>query len=105
MLLLLVWLVTVLCAVDAPPAHALSSLRRALYTAFPPVAQGILMVYDITNRHSFKSLDNWIKQIEQVRCEHTTTKWPYTLCCTVASLTTKRILCVRSPLPPSLAVW
>ena len=104
MLLLLVRLVTVVCAVDVPPAHALSSLRRALYTTFPPVAQGILMVYDITNRHSFKSLDNWIKQIEQVRSEHTTTKWPYTLLYSrVAYNETHSVWTL--PTPPSLAVW
>mmetsp|Transcript_16528 Transcript_16528/g.28893 ORF Transcript_16528/g.28893 Transcript_16528/m.28893 type:complete len:205 (+) Transcript_16528:414-1028(+) len=38
---------------------------KTITTSYFRGAQGILMVYDITNRHSFKSLDNWIKQIEQ----------------------------------------
>lgn len=33
--------------------------------------QGILLVYDITNRWSFDGIDRWIKEIDEVRTAKT----------------------------------
>lgn len=32
-------------------------------------AQGVLLVYDITNKWSFDGLDRWLKEVEEVRME------------------------------------
>lgn len=54
------------------PSHA-SVLEPSLSShlsrtpAFLPSAQGIMLVYDITNEKSFDNIRNWIRNIEEVR--------------------------------------
>ena len=37
---------------------------RALSTQYVKKCDGILLVYSICDRNSFKKIDNWIKEIE-----------------------------------------
>ena len=39
---------------------------RTITTSYFRGAQGILLVYDVTDRRSFESIRNWISQIQQV---------------------------------------
>ena len=32
------------------------------------VLQGIVLVYDVTNKESFQMIDYWMKSIDNVRC-------------------------------------
>lgn len=34
-------------------------------------SQGVILVYDITNRWSFDGIDRWIKEIDEVKHSHT----------------------------------
>lgn len=43
------------------PAHSFSRTHPS------PLAQGIMLVYDITNEKSFDNIRNWIRNIEEVR--------------------------------------
>lgn len=38
---------------------------RTITTSYFRGAQGILLVYDVTDRHTFESLRNWVSQIQQ----------------------------------------
>jgi len=40
---------------------------RTITTSYFRGAQGILLVYDVTDRGSFNSIRNWVGQIQQVR--------------------------------------
>ena len=33
-------------------------------------AQGILLVYDITNKWSFEGINRWLKEVDQVKMKH-----------------------------------
>ena len=35
-------------------------------------AQGILLVYDITNKWSFEGINRWLKEVDQVKMIHNT---------------------------------
>ena len=39
---------------------------RTITTSYFRGAQGVLLVYDVSNRHSFHSVQNWLKQNLQV---------------------------------------
>lgn len=58
--------------VGAPAAHLAGSSRQRELAACPeplclsPPAQGIMLVYDITNEKSFDNIRNWIRNIEEV---------------------------------------
>ena len=38
---------------------------QTITTSYYKGAMGVLMVYDCTNRHSFQSISNWLKQINE----------------------------------------
>lgn len=40
---------------------------RTITTSYFRGAQGILLVYDVTDKKSFNSIRNWVAQIQQVR--------------------------------------
>jgi GTPase SAR1 family protein len=40
---------------------------RTITTSYFRGAQGILLVYDVTDRNSFTSIRNWVAQIQMVR--------------------------------------
>ncbi|KAK6476146.1 ras-related protein Rab-40C [Huso huso] len=43
-----------------------------IFRSYSRGAQGILLVYDITNRWSFDGIDRWIREIDEVRrCKET----------------------------------
>ncbi len=45
------------------------SAHEVLFRKFPPLfspRQGVILVYDITNRWSFDGIDRWIKEIDEV---------------------------------------
>lgn len=46
------------------PSENLQLLER---TSLSPSAQGIMLVYDITNEKSFDNIRNWIRNIEEVK--------------------------------------
>lgn len=37
-------------------------------------SQGVILVYDITNRWSFDGIDRWIKEIDEVKSDHSDPK-------------------------------
>mmetsp|Transcript_48867 Transcript_48867/g.117395 ORF Transcript_48867/g.117395 Transcript_48867/m.117395 type:complete len:216 (+) Transcript_48867:188-835(+) len=43
---------------------------RTITTSYFRGAQGILLVYDITDRHSFENIGNWVRQIQQYGDKH-----------------------------------
>jgi len=44
---------------------------RTITTSYFRGAQGILLVYDVTDRATFLSIRNWVQQIQMVRPCHT----------------------------------
>ena len=40
---------------------------RTITTSYFRGAQGILLVYDVTDKKSFNSIRNWVAQIQQVK--------------------------------------
>ncbi len=45
--------------------------------------QGILLVYDITNKWSFDNIDRWIKEIDEVRKKQLTQRKAIDYCCNI----------------------
>ena len=41
---------------------------RTITTSYVRGSEGILLVYDVTDRNSFESISSWMEQISQVYC-------------------------------------
>jgi GTPase SAR1 family protein len=68
---------------------------RTITTSYFRGAQGILLVYDVTDKKSFQSIRNWVAQIQQVLTQ-TTVAQPLHNRCTAEVVLTSYLSTIRS---------
>jgi Ras-related protein Rab-8A len=59
---------------------------RTITTSYFRGAQGILLVYDVTDKKSFQSIRNWVAQIQQVHTNNRCATVAHSRCTTIAKL-------------------
>ncbi|GCC35597.1 hypothetical protein chiPu_0014083 [Chiloscyllium punctatum] len=79
-----------------------------IFRSYSRGAQGILLVYDITNRWSFDGIDRWIKEIDEhapgvpriLKCTEKN-YWRNMFCIDIGAINVR----LQSSLPPSEQTW